>query len=239
MSIKITIEDKIDIEDIQDDYKYARIAFLVDSPQFIEKMRDTRKLLDVTELIPYEEVKNWIHRKVKESSFLKMDDEDKKIANQRLRLGFRIGSIKEDFNKGLNFGEAIKYAILSGKVTEKEFNWSAFCVPYPFADEFNEQEFYTEEPMVAIFVNPDTQLSEIKQLFRTKVKNAFNETLPSKKVPRKSDNIRRDRQWYWQHIGGLSYQKIWDQIPEKFKPESKQAVINAIKRYEKNLAITK
>lgn len=240
MSIKINrlpSRERIEIK-IDDDSKYARVAFLVDREDFLKDIKEIRIDLDISKLIPYEQTKEWLNKDRSEGSLLTMDKKGKDSFNKRWKFGKAVSNLKNKYHKGFHFTEVIAHAILSGEVREEDYNSSVFCVDYPFSEEFFEAELHIDdEPMVAIFVNKDTQEDEVVDLFKTKVKELFKQIAErEKQPPRTSSNIKRDRDWYWKHKDGLSYQKILDQTS---KVVGRQAVIDATKQYKFNLGISK
>ncbi len=95
-----------------------------------------------------------------------------------------------------------------------------------------------DEPMVAIFVNKDTQEDEVVKLFKTKVRELFKQISESEKNhPRTSSNIKRDRKWYWKNKEGLGYQKIWNEVSKENKGISKDTITKAIQQYKKVLGV--
>lgn len=137
MNMNITETDKIDIEGISDNIRYEHMALLVDREDFILSIKNTRKFLGITTLLQHDEVDKWLHRIYKNSSFIKMNKDDKNDFKQSFYLSQSVASLKEIFHKNVNYTNAIKYAILAGKVTDKEFTKTAFCAEYPFSEEFD------------------------------------------------------------------------------------------------------
>lgn len=228
---------KIDIK-IKEDFKYANVAFLVDRDDFLTDITDIRASLNIIELIPYEDIKKWKYSGTKEGSLRTMDEEGKHAFNRTFKLSNSVYGLKEKYHRGINYTNVIESAIIAGEVREEDYNRTAFCVDYPFSKEFYDQEFNIEEPMVAIFVNQETQVNEVTKLLNNEVKELFKSiSNREQKIPRTSTNIKRDRVWYWKHIDGLSYQKILNETPESIAVVGRQAVIDAIKQYKLNLGI--
>jgi hypothetical protein len=86
-----------------------------------------------------------------------MDNEDKQTLNNRFHLSNIVGSIKSQFHKSFFYDRAIRFSILSGKITDKELAKTAFCEVFPFPQQFVDFELENEQPMVAIFVNNETK----------------------------------------------------------------------------------
>ncbi len=231
--------DKIDLEEITDNLKYARMAMLVDKEEFIISIKKTRKLLGLTKPLEYDKAGKWLHRSNRNSSLNKMDTSNKETFRNVFRLSQSISGLKEKFHKNVNYTNAIRYAILAGKITDKEFTTTAFCTKYPFSKKFEEAELSAEWPMVAIFVNPETKKEEVLSLLNTEVKKLFNKIYNDSKLQKRaSGNIKRDRDWYWLHKDGKSYQEIADLDGKKILG-FRDVVIKAIKQYKRNLGVEK
>ena len=239
MKMRINIIDKIDLDGISNNFWYATMAYFVDKDEFIEAIKEARVSIGLTLPIDYEDAEKWLSQKYKTESLRNFDEADKIRFNQKIRLNTAVDKIKEKFHKGVNYTDSIKYAILAGKITDKEYIPSAFCSIYPFSKEFEEIELFNEQPMVAIFVNPDTKMEEVKILMDTQVKELFRGIKKDVKSPRKSQNIRRDRGWYWlKRFGGKSYQEIAG-LCKNETLDDRDIVIKAIKQYEKHLSAEK
>ncbi|MDO8570573.1 MAG: hypothetical protein Q7R97_03230 [Candidatus Daviesbacteria bacterium] len=237
---KLPSEERVEIK-IDNDSKYARVAFLVDREDFFKDIKDIRKNLGITELIPYEKVKEWLNEDRTEGSLLTMDKKGKDSFNKLWKFSNAVSKLKNKYHKGFHFTEIITHTILSGEVREEDYDSSVFCVDYPFTEEFIEAELHIDdEPMAAIFVNKDTQEDEVVELLKTKVKKLFEQVSErEKKPPRTSSNIKRDRKWYWKHKDDLSYQEILDQTPKNEAVVGRQAIIDAIIQYEFNIGVRK
>lgn len=228
---------KINIK-IADDLKYANVAFLVDREDFLRDIQEIRANMGINGLIPYEGIKEWKHRGTKEGSLTTMDAEGKEALKRWADLTTAINTLKQKYHRGVHFTRVIECAILAGEIREDDYKRSAYCESYPFSYEFNEQGLEIEEPMVAIFVNQETQIDEVTKLFNNDVKELLkNISAGKQKYPRKSENIKRDREWYWKHKDGISYQKILNQTPDACV--ERQAVIDAIKQYKMNIGVRK
>lgn len=214
----------IEIDGIENDLRYANIAFLVDRPSFLIAIKRARKAIGLTNTIKYEDVYKWPN---KDSSRLSM-------VNASFRLSMQISSIKHKFKKGISFTDVIKYAILSGKVTDKEFTSAAFCVEYPLPGNF--EDFLTDDPLVAIFVSPNTKIKDVEYLMNTQVKSIFQKRKYNNKNLRTSGLIKRDRKWYWLHQDGKSYKEIVD-MDYRETLNDRDIVIKAIQQYKKNLGV--
>lgn len=224
--------DKIDLEEITDNLKYARMAMLVDKEEFIISIKKTRKLLGLKKLLDYDKVAEWLHRGYKNSSIQHMDKVDKEIFDQSFCLSQSVADLKEKFHKNVNYTNAIKYAILAGKITDKEISATAFCEEYPFSKKFEEAELSAERPMVAIFVSPETKIDELKLLFNSSVKEKFKEINKNVKlISRGSPTFEDARNWYWKKKS-MTFDKLYKDYAGG---NSYEAMKRSVERYSKRL----
>lgn len=234
--MKINIEDKVELEGITRNSTYARVALFLDNVNVLFAIKEARERMGLDELVPYKEAYKWLARKTKVSGFVDMDD-DKFIFRQITCLELRTGLIAEKFHRGDEYFPVIRFAILAGEVTDKECSPAAMCVPFPIPEDFAKDEPSSTSPMVAILISPETTWSEVKELYSTEAKQLFTELAIDRKRYYTSDNIRRDRQWYWEHTySGLSYGEIWSKALNENNSISKDGVIQAIKQYRSRLA---
>lgn len=237
-SMKFTILDKVDLEGISNNFWYATVAFLVDKEEFIREVKKARKVLGLKRPMDYSDAKKWLYFKNKEKSLKELTKEEKELFLKRLQLNTIADNIKNKFHRGINYTEIIKYAILAGRVTDKENIFSLYCGQYPFSKEFEEIDLFNEEPLIAILINPETKINEISKLMKTKVRKLFGELNRNYKIPRVSQNIRRDREWYWTKRLGKSYQEISNIFSDKTLKD-RDIVIKAIKQYQRHLGVEK
>lgn len=241
---------KIDLEGIKDNRNYAIVAYLVDNDHFLEEVVRVRKLIGIGSPLGYVDATKWLNRKLKGISkkddhgndmgisVTSMNKADKEHFRNRTKLSINVGTIKERFEKGLNFTQIIVYAILAGKVTDNECTLSSFCASYPFSQKFDDAEFYTEQPMVAIFVNPETKLKEVKTLMDTKVKELFDKKKRiDTSTKRERTNIKRDRKWYWENHSSNPNRLGYIKIAKKNKGISSSTVRDAIDQYKDDMAV--
>ena len=232
MSIKITQKDKVNLEGISNDRLYEIIAFLVDREEFIEDIRSVREKLGFKKPLSYSATKKWLSRKISTKGLSQMSKEDKEVFREKSMLAFQVSSIRQKHRISANFEEIVKYAILSNKVTDKQYNISAFCTIYPFEDESVVEDELLELSTVAIFINPETTPKEVKQLMSTEVKKLFKKIGDSKKVPiRKKSDIRDVRTWYWKKKK-MTYNALCSNLGPGYTYE---AVKRAVERYMKKL----
>lgn len=230
MNMKMNITDKIDIEGILDNFWYARMAFLVDKNDFIEMVAKARESLGLIIPMSYDEAKKWLSNKPKEESVRLL-----------WKLSVNIQIVKEKFQIGNDYSNAIKFAILTGKITDKELNSELVCETYPFSQEFEEAELFVDEPVVAIFVGPETKIEEVKKIMSGKVKELFKELSINRNPLRRGKNIRDVRKWYWLKKE-MTYENLYnfinkDKDPNKF--DSHDMIKRAVERYMKKLKCDK
>ena len=240
MNIRNTKPVVIEIEDRRN---FAEVAFLVDKDEFLTDLEEKRRELKIEKVLPYADVEKWIEAEidhaVKKQPVKVWKNEDSKTIRYsipKIKSELIIESLLQKYHRDENFFIAIEYALLCGKVTEKEFS-SAYCsIIYPDT---------LSKPKLAIVISPDTKWDEIKSIYDKKVPELAakynNKILKSDRVaPDTISNIKRDREWYWLHHkngGGLSYGDIQKQWSLKNEHISRDAVIHAIKRYENNLSV--
>lgn len=205
MNIKIP---PIEIE-IDDERKYALVAFFVDRDDFLEDINAARKDLGLSDFIPYDEVEEWENQQLE--SLKKIDPP--KLINTGKGIAYWdpetviekiIFELLKKYNKSSIYFDVVSKAILSGKVKDDAFTKTAYCyVHYP--DFYNPKDYgleIIEEPKICIVITPDTNPEEIDELFNKEVPEAiknYQDYLNSHPnyTWSKTSNIRRDRRWYW------------------------------------------
>jgi len=222
--MKITIEDKIDIEDVVDDYTYEVVARLVDNEKVIFGIRSIRKRLNMTSLLSYEDAKKWL--------------KNSQDGMKRSYLGLWLSMVKNKLNINDSFDSALKIAVLSNKITDNEYLSSAYCIEFPPDD----MEMVTDYiPRIAILVSPETKVKEVEKLMQTEVKELFKELgIKSRSPVRVRQNtFRKSREWYWMskkmsipeicRLADIDAMNADDLI-------SPETVETAIKRYKKKIS---
>ncbi|HGJ66791.1 TPA: hypothetical protein ENS27_15625 [bacterium] len=252
MKIKIKAEP-VNIK-ISDNLRYCLVAWLMDRGDFLDDLQKTRRLLGIDKkLVGYEAVKEWFKTELEDeqqktpikkvfdplsgggSRFIFPKTESEKLTIKLL----------EKYHKPPLYFEAIRYAIVSGVVTDKEFTKTAFCQILPPDYQMIDMEHDItnfvdhDQPVMVIVISPETQLKEVVKVFREEVPHLRTEYvagyLKSKQLtPDQISNIRRDRRWYWMHEQGMSYKTIFNK-EGKETLDDVDGVIKAIKRYQKKL----
>lgn len=196
--MSMNISRMIDLTELDGHPMLKTVAYFVDNQQFLDEVDKTRELVGIKSPLKYEDAKKW----------LKVTRKEKEGINYRIRLSISVSLIKEKFKKGVNYTNIIKYSILAKKVTPNEIERSAFCEIYPFPEEFENAEFFAEEPMVAIFVNPETKDTEVKKLMKTKVKDLFKKHKRDIGKTNITSEFNEVRNVYWGHVGKKSNKEL-------------------------------
>lgn len=218
MNMKNEDVKPVDLEKISSNYKYAVAAFLVDKGDFLKMIMEARKSLNLAKPLKYDSVKSWLKNDIK----------------KQISVNTIVNEISHKFKRGFNFYEIIKYALLANKVTDNEFTHSAFCQEYPFSEEFEGAEPYLDEPMVAIFVNPETKIEEVEGLMNTDVKLKFEQMGRKTHKLREAKNIRSVRKWYWLKKS-MTFEKLYEFLNTNDKGPSYESIKRAIERYSRRL----
>lgn len=228
--MNITIEDKINIDEIVNLVKYAHVASLVDNPIFLERVKSIRSSIELSKLLPYNEVKKWLTKKPKKNSLIQMNEKDKNHFRNKNRFEIQVNGLLEELHRDDTYANIVKYAVLAGKVTDKECaTKTAYCVTYPPPDDL---EFAAEKPMVAILITPETKPKEIEHLFKTEAKQLFKEIDATRKILVKPKSfVKRDRNWYWDNLLVLGKGSTF--LANEYNGITKQGVNDAIEDYKK------
>jgi len=204
---------------IKDNRKFGEVAFLVDREDFIKDLIRARKELGIKGLNTYGSDIGWSRSK-------------ESIVNGLLK----------NYHKDLSFRSVLIDAVFYGKVEESKISDNAYCtIIYPH-EVMSDLKRGIAYPELAIIFSPNTKLEEIKEVYKTQASKLIGEynknVLKSKrKTPDTISNIKRDRKWYWQHVNGSSYQKIWEATKVKDRPHDREGVIKAVMQYRKRLAM--
>jgi len=249
MRIKI---NPVSIE-VTDNWRFCLIAWLVDREDFLKDLRDARLVLGIgKKLIDYKATKEWFKTELEKEQqktpikkvFDPLSGESRfifpKTESERLTI-----KLLEKYHKSPLYFEAIKYVVVSGVVTDREFTRTAFCQVLPPDYQMIDTEHGItnlvdqNQPVMAIVISPETQLKEVVKVFREEVPYLRIEYeagyLKAKHLtPDQIGNVRRDRRWYWMHEQGKSYKVIFNE-EGKQTLDDVDGVIKAIKRYQKKL----
>lgn len=239
--IEISIEDK---------NRFGLVAFSVDRPDFlalIEQVRCNLKLKDLPFTFtnypfPYKEANNVVNyyqkgvcsiydvyscfKDVCEVNNIVMSDLDYTLA-----LAFEYAKvIIEKQEKTGVYIPVVLASILVGSVRDSDIlPTNTFKLHKQIASEPDER-FKDDGNSNLIIINKESTLEEVKKAFKYLKKEQSLDKLPDTVT-----NIKRDREWYWQKISGMSYEEIRKRTKKVDQPATWQAVRNAIVRYKAHL----
>lgn len=160
-------------------------------------------------------------------------------------------SLAKKYRKSGVYLSVILSSILIGEVKEDDIlPTNTFEIDQQSIEEFDER-FRGYKKTFGIIVNSESTWKEVKEAFTNiqkyrlgikEIKNKeedtfykiYREELIADYLPDTISNIRRDRDWHWQHEKGMSYEKIRKNF-EKIQPVTWQAVRNSIARYKAHL----
>ena len=254
---------------IKDNKRFGLVAFLVDRPDFLKDIQETRNLLELKSFpytfsnFPYKaanNVANYYKKGVcsiyevyscfkdicKEKNILPVEL-DKTLASAFML----VKSLAKKYRKSGVYIPAILASVLIGEVKEGDIlPTNTFVIDKQNTEELDER-FKGYGRSFGIIVNSESTWKEVKDAFThiqkyqlgvKKIKNKekdtfykiFGEELITDYLPDTVSNVKRDRDWYWQHEKGMGYEKIRKGY-EKTQPVTWQAVRNAIARYKTHL----
>ena len=239
MNMNMSI-DPIEIN-VADNKTFGQLAFRFDKPSFLKDVKRSRRKLGINKLVGNRLVEG---RELKVGrAWARYTPAQQEAAKHYGISGVTIltdadletEKLVKKYNFPILFVSAVKHAIMSGKVTEKNLERKAECVLIEPEDylELAKQGTY-EEPFLAIQFTSDASEKDILKAFRGRKSVLRDYRRVAKKRNKEPDtisNIKRDRDWYWKNIKGMSYGKIWSGQ----KGISKEGVAQAIEQYKKRL----
>jgi len=115
------------------------VAWLMDKDEFLADLQKAREELGVSDNpIAYEAAKEWfkveLQKEQKKTSIKKVFDplsETNRFIFPKTKSERLTAKLLEKYHKSPLYFEAIKYAIVTGVVTDKEFTKTAFCQVLP------------------------------------------------------------------------------------------------------------
>lgn len=215
--------------DITDKRVYAQIAFLADSPtflDFIEKVRSKFEIVTpfnsgnswhdhVIKLAGYDLDEYWSMEKIepdskdwdRKSDWLKSTEQNF-IKMTTIEKGFMdaVVKIRKLHHYPVLFDSVIRQSILFHHVTD--FKTAMAIMTY------NSLPFSTDEddPILAIVVTPNSSKEDVLAAFeeskKMKTQYEFTNPLDSKLDNDTVTNIERNRAWHWEQYLGKTYKKI-------------------------------
>ena len=242
--------------EITDNWRYCLFAWLVDRDDFLKDIQSARKKLGVNEkLVDYKSAKDWFRaefekerkknpiRKIPEpltegSRYVFPKTESEKITTKLLKK----------YHRSPLYFEAVRYAIITGRVTDKEFARTAFCQVLPPDYQMIDLEHGItnlvghDQPVMAIVIAPETKREEIEKVFREEVPYLRTEYIASylkggTMPPDIISNIQRDRKWYWLKKSGMSYNDVFEHSRKKGETITLDGVVKAIIQYRNRLSM--
>ena len=215
------------IVDIQDNWKYGEVVYLVDRDDFLNDLIYVRKKLQIPQNIKqYDKKTNNLEILSKQDQFYS------KLLDSANRLRMK-------YKKPMMYCGILEEVILTNYVSNEIIRDTAYCnivTPKSYHQQYLKG---VNEPELAIFITPLTKIKEIEEIYRKDV--PYYITLLNKyflkskrKIQDTVSHIKRDRKWYWMHKQGLSYQKIKNTENSGI---TRDGIIKAIKQYSKRLSM--
>jgi len=250
MKIKhVTIE-------IEDNWRYCLVAWLMDRDDFLADLYNARKELGIDdELIKYTTAQEWLKAefaKQREKTPIKKAYDQAMGKNRyvfpKTKSAELTAKLLTKYHKPSLYFDAVRHAIITGVVTDKEFARTAFCQILPPDYQISDTEHDItnfvdhDQPVMAIVISPETTLKEVMEVFKEEVPYLRDEYVSAhlKNKPSSLDvisNIKRDRKWYWMHKQGLSYKIIFNKEVIRERTYRVDGIIKAIKRYQRKLTV--
>lgn len=155
-----------------------------------------------------------------------------------LYFRYDVMELRKKYRKPPNFDQIIICATLYATVLADDYKTCGMGLNY--AGESLWQVFHEPQPIISFY--PLVTLNDIIVLFQKEGEKALQEYqniyLKGKVFDHDTiSNVARDRQWYWWHKQGLSYGQILKKAIDVGERLTRDAVIKAIGRYTKLLAV--
>lgn len=224
---------------IKDNWRYGVVAFLVDRGDFLDDLKQTREGIGLKKLITYSKFVNEDKKRALETGERKLDEE----AKRWLSYSLNVDRLRRKYHKPDNFGNVIRYALLTGTVMDRELPSSSFLYTYKPNDRPDYDESKMEDdlldallrrpdPPAFIVLTPQTKKKEIKKAFKE-----YEDYLKEYKIknPDTRDYVKRDRKWYWLHKKGMSYTDIHEKAMKEHIFIGLEGIKMAIRRYKRCL----
>lgn len=226
MNIKTT--NKIELN-IESDWWYTNIVALFDREDFLRDITIARINLGMEKPDPWEYKEHfWLAGLAIDNGYI--------TSNEYNVEGKRSAVVNElilKYKKPVHFWLPIYDAVVFGRYDQEQFQEATARLSI-----LHQGEVITEPKMV-ITISPMTKITEIEKLFKERLPDVLK--LYKREVVRGNQtvfdthqNIRRDREWYWLHKEGKSYNDI---VKLTNNTISKQGVVEAIKDYTALLTV--
>ncbi len=229
--------------DITDKRVYAQIAFLVDSPTFLDLIERVRSKFQITTPFKPNDYESWHHHVLKLAGYdvdeyWKMEKigPDNKTWNKKSNWMksteqklIKMASIEKDFMEVIVkirklhhypvlFDSVIRQAILFHHVTD--FKTAMAVLTYNGLPVSQDED----DPIMMIIISPnsspDDVLEALAESKKMKLQYEFTNPLDRKLDNDTVTNIERNRGWHWEQYLGKTYKKIledWNNMCPYFK----------------------
>ena len=218
------------------------LAHLIDRADFLRDVGLIRKKFNITTLLEYEEVINYLHGLGNEAKKRNWNTETligprRKDGTDLIVITDKVFTeavqfLEKKYKKNSSYGMAFAYSIVAGVITEKEFSETTHV---QYLDDKRLKNFTLDgQFQVSIVVLRETRKDEVLRVFRTDVQRLFKSLEFSK--PDTFPNIRRDREWYWlKKEKGWSWSELEKYVNKSDKKLGKGTARSALINYEKKL----
>jgi hypothetical protein len=216
----------VEIE-IEDNFRYALVAVVVDNELVYPEILELRKKHAINK--PYGTVLDWVKKVGK---------------NEETSLQNEIRSFREVLQLSPQYDDVILKAVVCNKVMDIDFTTTYL------------QSFFHHSPSGnlslkhSIIITPESTFNEVKQVF-SQYKKAINDSrkvksgsqvtyefipvLPPLILPDTKQEIKRDRKWYWEYKNGKKPLEIARSSNERGSIETykfRETVNDALKAYK-------
>lgn len=242
--------------DIENKRVYAQVAFLVDSPLFLDLVQQLRakfKIENTFETDNYDQWQKHLHElsematldlvqsEIIEPSNLKIKEADQKRKYKLILDSFHkeIALIRETFQYPPHFDDLVMQATLFHRITDFK---TVEVVMYQRTKESRPGTQNEMDSTTAILVTPFSTKEDVLQAFddAKKMRDQIERTNPLNTVLDKDtlSNIVRDRAWYWDRVNKKKHGEIledWNNDTNNFPVQEENDVVKAVSRYKKAL----
>lgn len=243
----------------KNDIAFMDCALLLDKPEFLQLLPNLREKYNISKLLPLSEFPSWMSKMIDEDNQKIDDDITKGITVENLydldlrgrKFEMETLQFSRRFKRPDYMANVIRHAIVCGHVDDNSYQHTRIQIDPPYT-------YYTEEeqplPEVKIVVTPMTKMSDVKKIFDQNIPEIFEDNKQLLKYyykmkNTKSENIRRDRDWYWRNVAGEGYTQIAlsetsPEIRDEYKKNKSRYIIpeyervkQAIRRYKNLLRV--
>lgn len=234
--------------DVKNKNVYAQIAYLVDSPTFLEMLQTVRSKYEITS--PFKDLRDWDNFLLKKSGF----DLDEYYKNERRtdgvanphdsRFDEKIVWLKTNEDKFLKHANMLKMffddievirnthhypemfdsVIINALLFQKIKGFSSASNQIFWGDTIGGMR-NDDSAKIGIFITPYTIKEDVIKAFNEAKKNLKSHFEAIFPIDQKLDNdtvtnIVRDRTWHWKQIEGMTYAEITDEWNDKLEDDS-------------------